>query len=54
MTTIRFAKGVYECRIMVQYQYVYLGFFKTYPDAVFAYNDYIIKHRLNRKLKVGK
>jgi hypothetical protein len=50
MTCIRFSKGVYECRCMVNYKYVYIGFFKTEQDAKFAYNDFIIQNNLNRKL----
>jgi hypothetical protein len=51
MTTIRLTRGKWECRIMVQYQYVMIGYFKTKADAEIAYNDYVILHKLNRKLK---
>ena len=54
MTCIRFTKGKYECRCMVRYQYVMIGMFKTKQDAIIAYNDYIIKNHLNRKLMVEK
>ena len=51
MTTIRFTKGLYECRCMIEYKYVLIGMFKTKLDAIHAYNEYILKNNLNRKLK---
>jgi hypothetical protein len=50
MTCIRETKGLFECRLMIKYQYVYIGYFKTKIEAILAYNDYIIKNNLNRKL----
>lgn len=50
MTCIRLTRDVYECRLMIKYQYVYLGYYKTKTEAILAYNDYIIKNNLNRKL----
>jgi hypothetical protein len=51
MTTIRQTHGEWECRIMVQYKYIMIGYYKTKVDAITAYNDYVILHKLNRKLK---
>jgi hypothetical protein len=51
MTTIRQTHGEWECRCMVNYKYVMIGYFKTKIDAINAYNDYVILHNLNRKLK---
>ena len=51
MTCIRFAKGVWKVRCMMKYDYVIIGEFKTEKDAILAYNQYIINHKLNRKLK---
>lgn len=51
MTTIRQTRGEWECRCMVKYQYVMIGYFKTKDQAITAYNEYVILHKLNRKLK---
>ena len=51
MTTIRYTRGEYECRCMVRYKYVLIGYFKTKEQAKSAYNEYILTHNLNRKLK---
>ena len=51
MTTIRLTHGEYECRCMVNYKYVMIGYFKTKEQAIQAYNNYVILHKLNRKLK---
>lgn len=50
MTCIRETKGRFECRCMVHYKYVLIGYFKNITEAKIAYNDYIIKNNLNRKL----
>lgn len=49
MTTIRKTKGLYECRCMIQYKYVLIGMYKTKEEAIYAYNEYIMKNGLNRK-----
>ena len=36
---------------MVNYKYVVIGFYDTLTDAKKAYNNYVILHKLNRKLK---
>jgi hypothetical protein len=51
MSCIRFAKGVWVVRCMIKYQYVMIGYYKTKADAITAYNEYVILHKLNRKLK---
>jgi hypothetical protein len=51
MSCIRFAKGVWIVRCMIKYKYVMIGYFKTKLEAITAYNDYVILHKLNRKLK---
>jgi len=50
MTCIRFAKGVWKCRAMVNCKYVIIGEFKTKIDAIQAYNNFIVKNNINRKL----
>lgn len=52
MTTIRKSKNnLWECRCMVKYKYVMIGFYSTKELAIIAYNEYVLKHELNRKLK---
>ena len=50
MTTIRYTRGEYECRCMIKYKYVLIGYFKTKELAKSAYNEYILTNGLNRKL----
>ncbi len=40
----------WDSQIMVNEKTIYLGLFKNEEDAAKAYNNYVIKHRLNRKL----
>ena len=51
MTCIRFAQGVWKCRCMMGYKYHIIGEFKTEADAIDAYNNFILIHKLNRKFK---
>jgi len=48
---IRKTKGLYEVRIMINYKYNIVGYFKIEDEAKQAYNQFIIKNNLNRKLK---
>ena len=36
---------------MIEYKYHIIGEFKTEKEAIDAYNDFILTHNLNRKLK---
>jgi hypothetical protein len=54
MTTIRQTHGEWECRCMINYKYVMIGYFKKKNDAIIAYNDFILKNNLKRKLKLIK
>jgi hypothetical protein len=51
MSCIRFAKGMWLVRCMMEYKYHIIGQFKTEKEAIDAYNAFIIKNNLNRKLK---
>ena len=51
MTTIRKTKGKFECRIMINYRYVLIGYFNTELEAKDKYNEFIFKNNLNRKIK---
>jgi len=51
MTTIRQTRGEWECRCMIKYKYHLIGYFKTKLEAEIAYDNFIIKNNLNRKLK---
>ena len=51
MSCIRYAKGVWFVRCMMKYEYVIIGEFKSEKEAIDAYNDFIVKNNLNRKLK---
>jgi hypothetical protein len=54
MTTIRQTRGEWECRCMVNYKYVMIGYYSTKELAIIAYNEYVTKNNLNRKLKLIK
>jgi hypothetical protein len=51
MTCIRFAKGMWLVRCMMGYKYHIIGEYKTEAEAIDAYNAFIVKNNLNRKLK---
>lgn len=51
MTCIRKSKNMWLVRCMIEYKYHIIGEFKTEKEAILAYNQYIINHKLNRKLK---
>ena len=51
MSCIRKSKGMWVARCMVTYNYVTIGEYKTEAEAVDAYNAFIVKNNLNRKLK---
>jgi hypothetical protein len=53
MSCIRFAKGVWIVRCMVHYKYVMIGYYSTKELAIIAYNDYVLKNNLNRKIKIS-
>jgi len=52
MSCIRFANGVWKVRCMMKYEYHIIGEFRDKRDAIIAYNEFIINHNLNRKLKL--
>jgi hypothetical protein len=49
--TIRKTKGLYEVRVMINYKYFIVGYFKTEEIAKKEYNLFIEKNNLNRKKK---
>lgn len=51
MSCIRFAKGLWLVRCMMRYEYHIIGEYKTEVEAVDAYNNFILIHKLNRKFK---
>jgi hypothetical protein len=53
MSCIRFANGVWKVRCMIKYKYHIIGEFRDKKDAENAYNEYVLKHELNRKLKIS-
>jgi hypothetical protein len=36
---------------MIKYKYIIIGYYSTKELAEIAYNDYVVKNNLNRKLK---
>lgn len=54
MTTVRKSKNnLWECRCMINYKYIIIGYYSTKELAEIAYNEYVLKHKLNRKLKIS-
>ena len=51
MSCIRKSKGLWLVRCMMRYEYVIIGEYKTEAEAVDAYNNFVIIHKLNRKFK---
>jgi hypothetical protein len=51
MTTIRYTKGKWECRAMIKYKYILIGYFDTEQQAIDEYNKFIDQNNLNRKKK---
>jgi hypothetical protein len=51
MSCIRKSKGLWLVRCMMRYEYVIIGEYKTEAEAVDAYNNFVLIHKLNRKLK---
>ena len=51
MSCIRKSKGLWLVRCMMRYEYVIIGEYKTEAEAVDAYNNFIVKNNLNRKMK---
>lgn len=51
MSCLRYANGVWKVRCMMKYEYHIIGEFRDKRDAEIAYDNFIIEHKLNRKLK---
>jgi hypothetical protein len=51
MASIRYRKNEWICRCMINYKYIVIGIYNTEQEAIKAYNEFIIKNNLNRKLK---
>ena len=46
-------REIYEVRVVItRSNVVYVGSFKNIEDAVLAYNNYVIEHKLNKKLNI--
>ena len=43
--------NTYFVRCMINYKYIVIGIYNTEQEAKQAYNQFIIKNNLNRKLK---
>ena len=51
--TYRKNREIYEVRVVItRSNVVYVGSFKNIEDAVLAYNNYVIEHKLNKKLNI--
>lgn len=52
MACIRHSYGLWIARCMINYKYHTIGEYKSKQEAISAYNDYIFRNNLKRKILI--